>query len=399
MARKNIELWYEHFKILEEYIKEFSKLPKYNTVYKDFKLGQWLQNQKYFNKKGMLSEECLQALNNLFPYWCSSADFINMGNKSLLLNSDWKSKVPEGGVPIDTVFYRDKLYEFLNKGIFDIETLLLSDIELKLDQYYKCVSKVIPIIEPKYAVLLRVLYGEPVKAPLNELKEFFYSFCISSAEQMQFKMNMMLCLLSARERAVLNMRFALHEDVDHNMTQEEVGEVLGVTRHRARQIEVRALRKLRHPNKLNIIRKAGNFLDDNLLDQKTRATLYRLKIDSKDKILKIIEDDENSSLELVETLKDFIKKYEEREDYKIRQAQIDELLEKPIDILDLNVRPYNCMKRAGISTVRDLVKIMNNEERLSRVRNLGPKSIEDIKSTLDKFGILGLELEDEEIDY
>ncbi len=61
-----------------------------------------------------------------------------------------------------------------------------------------------------------------------------------------------LGVLSEREREVLEMRFGLHDGQDH--TLEEVGRHLGVTRERIRQIEAKALRKLRHPTRSRQLR-------------------------------------------------------------------------------------------------------------------------------------------------
>ena len=51
-----------------------------------------------------------------------------------------------------------------------------------------------------------------------------------------------------------------------------------------------------------------------------------------------------------------------------------------IDDLDLTVRSYNCLKRAGISTVEELTQ--KTEEEMSRVRNLGKKSLKEVKEEL-----------------
>ena len=66
-----------------------------------------------------------------------------------------------------------------------------------------------------------------------------------------------LCTLSARERDVLRLRFGL--DDGQCRTLEEVGQIFGVTRERIRQIEAKALRKLRHPSRS---RKLKDFLTD-----------------------------------------------------------------------------------------------------------------------------------------
>jgi RNA polymerase primary sigma factor len=61
-----------------------------------------------------------------------------------------------------------------------------------------------------------------------------------------------LNLLNDREREVLEMRFGLKDGQDH--TLEEVGKYFGVTRERIRQIEAKALRKLRHPTRSRQLR-------------------------------------------------------------------------------------------------------------------------------------------------
>lgn len=63
-----------------------------------------------------------------------------------------------------------------------------------------------------------------------------------------------------------------------------------------------------------------------------------------------------------------------------------------IEELDLSVRSYNCLKRAGINTVGELIQ--KTEEELSKVRNLGYPSIKEIKN---KLATLGLSLSTEEI--
>ncbi|OZA95800.1 MAG: hypothetical protein B7X52_06505, partial [Thiotrichales bacterium 34-46-19] len=67
---------------------------------------------------------------------------------------------------------------------------------------------------------------------------------------------LMLSTLSPREAKVLRMRFGIQMNTDH--TLEEVGKQFDVTRERIRQIEAKALRKLRHPSRAEKLR---SFLD------------------------------------------------------------------------------------------------------------------------------------------
>ncbi|MBR7024486.1 MAG: DNA-directed RNA polymerase subunit alpha [Selenomonadaceae bacterium] len=64
---------------------------------------------------------------------------------------------------------------------------------------------------------------------------------------------------------------------------------------------------------------------------------------------------------------------------------MDKALAKPIEELELSVRSTNCLKRAGIHIVADLVD--KTEEEMMKFRNLGRKSFEEIKQTMDQLGV------------
>ena len=65
----------------------------------------------------------------------------------------------------------------------------------------------------------------------------------------------------------------------------------------------------------------------------------------------------------------------------------DKVLDMVIEELDLSVRSYNCLKRAGINTIAELVE--RDEEEMMKVRNLGKKSLEEVQQ---KLALLGLSL-------
>ena len=82
-------------------------------------------------------------------------------------------------------------------------------------------------------------------------------------------------------------------------------------------------------------------------------------------------DSEVSGMESV--MKDFV------DDDEVKKVNMS------IDDLDLTVRSYNCLKRAGISTVEELTQ--KTEEEMSRVRNLGKKSLKEVKEKLQAMNL------------
>ncbi len=94
---------------------------------------------------------------------------------------------------------------------------------------------------------------------------------------------------------------------------------------------------------------------------------------------------------LIEHLNLFVNLSENAKHTEIKMERVDEKREKTMDLtiedLDLSVRSYNCLKRAGINTVEDLAT--RTEEDMRKVRNMGQKSLEEV---LKKMAELGLHL-------
>ncbi len=97
----------------------------------------------------------------------------------------------------------------------------------------------------------------------------------------------------------------------------------------------------------------------------------------------------NEHLNLFVDLSDEAKKTEIMKDRD--EVVKEKVLEMTIEELDLSVRAFNCLKRAGINTVEDLTN--RSEEDMIKVRNLGKKSLEEV---IQKLQSLGFELKKEE---
>jgi len=92
---------------------------------------------------------------------------------------------------------------------------------------------------------------------------------------------------------------------------------------------------------------------------------------------------------LTEHLNIFVNLTEEAQEAEImvekEEDEKEKVLEMTIEELDLSVRSYNCLKRAGINTVQELST--KSEEDMMKVRNLGRKSLDEIKSKMSELGL------------
>lgn len=94
---------------------------------------------------------------------------------------------------------------------------------------------------------------------------------------------------------------------------------------------------------------------------------------------KILNDHLKLFIGLTEKISDEVTMVEKEEEQK------DKVLEMTIEELDLSVRSYNCLKRAGINTVEELIQ--RTEEDMMKVRNLGKKSLEEVVTKLAELNL------------
>jgi len=71
--------------------------------------------------------------------------------------------------------------------------------------------------------------------------------------------------------------------------------------------------------------------------------------------------------------------------FEKEETKKEKVLEMTIEELDLSVRSFNCLKRAGINTVEDIIQ--RTEEDMMKVRNLGRKSLEEVIGKLESLGL------------
>jgi len=161
--------------------------------------------------------------------------------------------------------------------------------------------------------------------------------------------------LTEREGRVLDMRYKRY------MTMAAIGEEYGLRAERIRQIEAKAVRKLRHPSRSRYILMGMegyiNYLRDTAVDERLRE--YKNEIISLEKKIAELTDTD----------------YEEEKN---------ELENAPLAELDLSVRTFNILYRAGYSTVKELLDA--DAEKIVSLPNLGLKNFSDLIDVLSEKG-------------
>ncbi len=118
--------------------------------------------------------------------------------------------------------------------------------------------------------------------------------------------------------------------------------------------------------------------DKLVLDVQTRGTVSAKEVVALS--AKLINDYATMFVELVEGMDGVNILVARKEDERTK------LYEKPIEEMELSVRSYNCLKRAGIETIGDLAKKSRSE--MMKVRNMGAKSLEEVIAKLEALGIV-----------
>lgn len=118
--------------------------------------------------------------------------------------------------------------------------------------------------------------------------------------------------------------------------------------------------------------------DKLVLDVQTRGTVSAKEVVALS--AKLLNDYATMFVELVEGMDGVNILVARKEDERTK------LFEKPIEEMELSVRSYNCLKRAGIDTIGELAKKSRAE--MLKVRNMGAKSMEEVINKLESYGII-----------
>lgn len=162
---------------------------------------------------------------------------------------------------------------------------------------------------------------------------------------------------------------------------EQVGNKFDVTRERARQIIAHGVRKLRHPSRFNLIRYGADYKDKLISSNEKLSEIERETQElqaRKEELTKQVHNltctRESILAEICASAAGMMDGSVQPKDGRKATGVV------TLDEMELSVRSWNCLKRAGVNTLPDLVDKMKSGE-LVKIRNLGKRSILEL---LDK---------------
>lgn len=158
--------------------------------------------------------------------------------------------------------------------------------------------------------------------------------------------------LTDRERDAMEYKYK------YEMTLSQIGEIFEITRSRVGQIIAKASRKLLHPTRMKLVMSG-----------------VEVYLDYKRVLNKPVEDKE--------------------EEQGVAPSDV---RDTELESLSLSVRSYNCLRRADVVTVRDIIKLFQTGD-IRKVRNMGGHSVEEVRQKLLSIGVGSVELDFDEEAY
>lgn len=186
-----------------------------------------------------------------------------------------------------------------------------------------------------------------------------------------------LAALSVEEETLILLRYKYGESFS------ALGRTYDLTHEAVRQKIKKAIKKLMQPPYRNLV----EYGIDGYIDmQAAEQAKEKVKIYLQDEYLRGYSDGVMAQKQIEELVRkqqeELVRKQQEN---IVFQGTDPSVLALTIDDLDLSVRTYNCLKRAGIITVADMLRL--DEEKICKIRNLGLKCVDELARKLAQKGI------------
>lgn len=240
----------------------------------------------------------------------------------------------------------------------------------------------IPKIDPEWAGYEK-LYRDVFGVGENELIDF--------PPDLNETMDSVLLTLTERERNVLTELYGLGSDDFTTSTLTEVGHHYKVTHERIRQIQVKALHKLRHPSRSRILQIGKCAYEEQEREkQEEWERMQKKKRGKEAKIKELASVSDKNFQANYKALRSLLNSDPDKfcslldgiRAGAVTLPKVKAIEGCELEDLDLSVRSYNCLRRAGIDTVREAMDYPL--ENLMKTRNLGRKSCIEVLTKLGR---------------
>lgn len=193
--------------------------------------------------------------------------------------------------------------------------------------------------------------------------------CDSDIKELETQNDILRILYGLPKREVIVILSRIVE----RLSLDEIGRKYNVTRERIRQIEVKALKKVKIRGKAYGINVEYEVLKDAVLNNLSSIPFLKTKE------IYVLDEDKFKTLS----------GYTYVANVQVKQEHVkshdNDVVDKSIDYLELSVRSHNCLNSAGIKLIKDLVAM--SEEDVLRIKNLGRKCINEVKAALRGFNL------------
>lgn len=251
---------------------------------------------------------------------------------------------------MDELAYKKKVYDELSDNLID-EGLDIDDLTEHIINLLKLSEKEIDELHESYTVIPKIiLHNKALRTyPYNLLSQIFGTEALQTNLELTHELinnldDLLDRYLNESEAYVLKLRFI------NEMKLEDIAKTRNVTKERIRQIEAKAIRRLRHV-------------------AYTQTLLQSAQIAKK-----------KSQLE-------FLESQIEKQKIAIQEMEEYNPLNMAIDQMNLTVRSYSALKGSGVLKVLDILNILANKN-IFNIRNIGVGSVNDIINNLQKYEFL-----------
>lgn len=190
----------------------------------------------------------------------------------------------------------------------------------------------------------------------------------------------LLKTLTPREIRMVDRKYGLDYHSEATIDEDMAESDNMLSEERQRQILNKAIRKLRHPSRAGFLK---GKLDASMFESEKWNPAYY------DRIENVIKSELKSILEKESQRNMYIANILQRNRVAVKYYRTELLQNCTLEELDLSVRSYNCLKRAGVTSLEDLTKRINEDSSfLYKIRNVGERTIDEIKKVMQQHKIL-----------